>query len=89
MALRFKTLRYELRPNLEQSRALARTAGARRFVFNWALERWRAHYVGMPNRFDPVVRLARFVTAVSDRSRSMRLTPTPASGPAKTYITRQ
>ncbi len=44
MALRFKTFRYELRPNNEQVRALARTAGARRFVFNWALARWRAHY---------------------------------------------
>jgi putative transposase len=44
MALRFKTFRYELRPNAEQSRALARTAGARRFVFNWALAQWRAHY---------------------------------------------
>jgi putative transposase len=44
MALRFKTFRYELHPNGEQSRALARTAGARRFVFNWALARWRAHY---------------------------------------------
>jgi putative transposase len=44
MARRFKTFRYELRPNREQARALARTAGARRFVFNWALHRWRSHY---------------------------------------------
>jgi putative transposase len=44
MALRFKTFRYELRPNAEQARALARSACARRFVFNWALARWRAHY---------------------------------------------
>jgi putative transposase len=44
MASRFRTYRYQLRPNAEQAAALARAAGARRFVFNWALERWRAHY---------------------------------------------
>jgi putative transposase len=44
MERRFKTFRYELRPNKKQARSLARAAGARRFVFNWALQRWRAHY---------------------------------------------
>jgi putative transposase len=53
MARRFRTYTYELRPNAGQVHALARAAGARRFVFNWALKRWRAHYEatgGCPTR---------------------------------------
>jgi len=44
MAQRFKTYRYELRPTQRQMASLARAAGARRFVFNWALGEWRAQY---------------------------------------------
>jgi putative transposase len=44
MPRRFKTYRYELDPTRTQAAALARAAGARRFVFNWALETWRGHY---------------------------------------------
>jgi putative transposase len=44
MRRQFKTYRYELDPNAAQAAALARAAGARRFVFNWALETWRRHY---------------------------------------------
>src|SRR4051812_34473573 len=33
-----------MRPDAEQGQALNRMAGARRFVWNWALGRWKAHY---------------------------------------------
>ena len=39
-----RSLKYALRPTVEQREALARAAGARRFIYNWALERWLTHY---------------------------------------------
>ena len=39
-----KAIRIRLEPNASQSTALKRAAGARRFVFNWGLARWREHY---------------------------------------------
>jgi putative transposase len=39
-----KAVRVRMEPTAAQRAALARAAGARRFVFNWALERWQAHY---------------------------------------------
>jgi putative transposase len=39
-----RTQRFELRPTRAQAAALARQAGARRFVWNWALERRVSHY---------------------------------------------
>lgn len=44
MRRRFRTYRFELRPTAHQSVAFARAAGARRFVFNWALAEWRSYY---------------------------------------------
>jgi len=66
MARRFRTYRFELRPTADQSIALARAAGARRFVFNWALAEWRAHYASYresPTRAD----LCRRLTALRHR----------------------
>lgn len=37
--------RYRLRPTRRQRQALERTGHARRFVYNWALERSRSHYL--------------------------------------------
>jgi putative transposase len=36
--------RYRLRPTRAQEARLERAAGARRFIYNWALERWQSHY---------------------------------------------
>jgi putative transposase len=44
MDIGYRTYRYRLRPTARDLRALERTAGSRRFVYNWALERWREHY---------------------------------------------
>src|SRR5439155_8742641 len=33
-----------LEPKPDQGQALARMAGARRFIWNWGLVRWKAHY---------------------------------------------
>src|SRR5918912_2478877 len=39
-----RTLRFRLEPTLEQECILERFAGARRWVWNWALEQRRQHY---------------------------------------------
>jgi len=39
-----KVYRFRMRPNAEQGHALSRMAGARRFVWNWALARWKETY---------------------------------------------
>ena len=44
MAVHRKTYRFRMRPKKDQGQALNRTAGARRFVWNWALARWKEHY---------------------------------------------
>src|SRR5437773_3010989 len=33
-----------MEPKPDQGQALARMAGARRFIWNWGLARWKAHY---------------------------------------------
>ena len=44
MALHRKTYRFRMRPRKAQRQTLNRMAGARRFVWNWALRRWKDHY---------------------------------------------
>lgn len=39
-----KTYRYRLKPTSEQEECFRRYAGARRYVYNWALARRKAHY---------------------------------------------
>jgi putative transposase len=39
-----KVYRFRMRPTKEQGHALNCLAGARRFVWNWALRRWKDHY---------------------------------------------
>jgi putative transposase len=41
---RFRTYRFELRPDRQQLTALERAGFVRRFAYNLALERWRAYY---------------------------------------------
>ena len=47
-----KVFRFRMEPNPEQREFLSRAAGARRFIWNWALEQRNAHYrtfgKGMP-----------------------------------------
>jgi putative transposase len=43
MATHHKTYRFRMRPKRAQAQALNRMAGARRFVWNWALRRWKDH----------------------------------------------
>jgi putative transposase len=39
-----KVYRFRMRPTKAQEAALYRMAGARRFVYNWALERRKSYY---------------------------------------------
>lgn len=45
MAVLNKVYRFRMRPNVAQGQALMRLAGARRFVWNWALARRKAYHV--------------------------------------------
>ena len=44
MATHRKVYRFRMRPTAAQASALNRMAGARRFIWNWALRRWKDHY---------------------------------------------
>ena len=44
MAKHRKVFRFRMEPKPDQEQALARMAGARRFIWNWGLARWKAHY---------------------------------------------
>ena len=44
MATHRKVFRFRMRPTPAQEAALCRMAGARRWVWNWGLARWRAYY---------------------------------------------
>lgn len=58
-----KTFRFRMRPNAEQGHALARMAGARRFVWNWALAQRRASYADTGKSIPPA-ELSRRLTAL-------------------------
>jgi putative transposase len=44
VAIHRKTYRFRMRPTRAQESGLNRLAGARRWVWNWALGRWKDHY---------------------------------------------
>jgi putative transposase len=44
MATHRKVYRFRMRPTPAQEQALNRMAGARRWVWNWGLRRWKDHY---------------------------------------------
>ena len=44
MAKHRKVYRFRMRPTKDQGHALNRMAGACRWVWNWALRRWKEHY---------------------------------------------
>src|SRR5437762_13072628 len=50
MAIHRKTYRFRMRPKRDQGQALNRMAGARRWVWNWALKRWKDHFAATGQR---------------------------------------
>src|SRR4051794_23917685 len=44
MSVHRKSYRFRMRPTVEQEQSLNRMAGARRWVWNWAISRRREHY---------------------------------------------
>jgi putative transposase len=44
VAIHRKAYRFRMRPTPSQRPSLDRMAGARRFIWNWALQRWKDHY---------------------------------------------
>src|SRR5215470_15443022 len=55
--------RFCMRPTCEQERSLLRLAGARRFVWNWALARRKAYYTEHGTSI-PAAQLSRELTAL-------------------------
>jgi putative transposase len=62
-----KVFRYRMEPNTAQGQALMRMAGARRFVWNWALARRKAYYAEYCKAI-PAATLSAELTALKDRS---------------------
>lgn len=44
ISIQNKTYRFRMRPTKAQRAAFRRMAGARRWVYNWALRKWKEHY---------------------------------------------
>jgi putative transposase len=60
-----RTFRYCLEPTSDQERMLAQFAGARRWVWNWALDQMRQHYTEMGKTL-PARELSARLTALKD-----------------------
>jgi putative transposase len=61
-----KVYRFRMRPTKEQGHALNRMAGARRFIWNWALRRWKDHYAAT-GRSIPLKQLSAELTALKQQ----------------------
>jgi putative transposase len=61
-----KVLRFRMKPTPLQREALARMAGARRYVWNWALAERRAHYQ-ITGKSLPLAELGRLLTALKQQ----------------------
>src|SRR5512140_2837617 len=55
-----------MKPTKDQGHALNRMAGARRWVWNWALRRWKDHYDATGKSF-PLAQLSAELTALKQR----------------------
>src|SRR5919197_5783986 len=62
----YKALRYRLEPTAEQEQKLRQFAGARRFIWNWALQQWREYYRETGKTLPPKELSAR-LTALKDQ----------------------
>ncbi len=60
-----KAYRYRLEPSSQQRAQLERFAGARRFVWNWALATWKAYYAAH-GRSIPAKELSALLTALKE-----------------------
>jgi putative transposase len=61
-----KVYRFRMRPTKDQGHALNRMAGARRFVWNWALRRWKEHYAATGKSI-PLKQLSAELTALKQQ----------------------
>lgn len=61
-----KVLRFRMKPTTANRESLARMAGARRFVWNWALAQRRAHYA-VTGKSLPAADLSRRLTALKQQ----------------------
>jgi putative transposase len=61
-----KAFRYRLEPTAEQEQKLRQFAGARRFIWNWALQQWREYYRETCKTLPPKELSAR-LTALKDQ----------------------
>src|SRR5690349_14966485 len=66
MAAHRKAFRFRMRPTPSQEAALRRLAGARRFVWNWALDRRKA-YATEHGATIPAARLSAELTALKQQ----------------------
>jgi putative transposase len=66
VAIHRKVYRFRMRPNAGQGQALNRMAGARRFVWNWALARWKEHHAATSKSI-PIKQLSAELTALKAR----------------------
>ncbi|MBV8127819.1 MAG: transposase [Planctomycetaceae bacterium] len=63
MAKHRKVYRFRMKPTTAQGHALNRMAGARRFIWNWALRRWKDHYA-VTGKSIPLAQLSSELTAL-------------------------
>jgi putative transposase len=63
LATHRKAYRFRMRPTKAQEQALNRMAGARRWVWNWALARWKDHYAATGKSI-PLAQLSAELTAL-------------------------
>ncbi|MBV8266905.1 MAG: transposase [Planctomycetaceae bacterium] len=67
MAKHRKVYRFRMKPTKEQAHALGRMAGARRWVWNWALRRWKEHYAATGKSI-PLKQLSAELTALKQQA---------------------
>ena len=66
MAKHRKVYRFRMKPTKEQGHALNRMAGARRWVWNWALRRWKDYYAATGKSI-PMSQLSAELTALKQQ----------------------
>ena len=66
MAKHRKVDRFRMKPTKEQGHALNRMAGARRWVWNWALRRWKDHFAATGTSI-PMAQLSAELTALKQQ----------------------
>ncbi len=66
MAKHRKASRFRMKPTKDQGHALNRMAGARRFIWNWALRRWKEHYAATGKSI-PLEQLSAELTALKQQ----------------------